>query len=335
MIRALARPGLRITARAQRVGCDRTTVRTSLADPEPPRDTARPPRVSTLAPCTSSGQQRLARGVSHGDVRSREVGARGDDGKHTRRRASGPPRRRAARHHAWGRCEIPPGHPGQVDWGHGGTIGPAGRPRRLSGVARPLGASRALAAECTVARGRRALWRGHRQALASLGGVPEHRRHDPQQPGVQPHDPGGAHRWTAGSLDVAEHEGVGPTLGRPDRAPPTGQGDRGLPSSRRNGWPACPDVPARDALNEALGGWLAAGAKGRRPGTTQAVPRGRLAPEPRRPVHVTPDDLSRVSPRWRRQAGCRREGGHREAGPAGEAFRQRPVRETPEGRLDV
>jgi transposase len=131
MIRELARQGLRITDMAPRVGGDGKTVRSDLADPEPPRYTARPPRVSKLAPCKASGQQRLECGVYHGEVLYREWCARGDDGKKTRLRASVPPRRRAARPPACGRFETPPGQQGQVDWGHWGTIWHAGSHRRL------------------------------------------------------------------------------------------------------------------------------------------------------------------------------------------------------------
>jgi transposase len=130
MIRERARHGLRITAMAPRVGGDGKTVRRDLADPEPPRYTARPPRVSKLAPCTASGQQRLECGVYQGEVLSREWGARGDDAQKTRRRAAVPPRRRAARPPACGRVETPPGQQGQVAWGHGGTIWHEGHPRR-------------------------------------------------------------------------------------------------------------------------------------------------------------------------------------------------------------
>jgi transposase len=166
MIREFARQGLRITDMAPRVGGDRKPVRKSLADPEPPRYTARPPRVSTLDPCTSSVPHRRECGVYNGDVLDRELCARGDDGKNTMRRVEVQPRRRAARHHACGRFETPPGPPGQGDWGHCGTIWPEGRPRRLEGCALTLGSSRALDAECTVSSGMMACGRGHMHALA-------------------------------------------------------------------------------------------------------------------------------------------------------------------------
>jgi len=86
MIREFARHGLRRTDMAQRVGGARKTVRQDLAAPEPPRDTARPPRVSTLAPVKASVQPRREGGVYHGAVRSREGCARGDDGQNTMRR---------------------------------------------------------------------------------------------------------------------------------------------------------------------------------------------------------------------------------------------------------
>lgn len=128
MIREFARQGLSITDIAQRVGCDRKTVRKYLADPEPPRYTARPPRVSKLDPFKSYVQHRLECGVYNCEVLSRELCARGYDGKKTMLRAYVQPRRRAARHQACVRFETPPGQQGQVDWGHLGTLWHAGRP---------------------------------------------------------------------------------------------------------------------------------------------------------------------------------------------------------------
>jgi transposase len=87
MLREFARQGLSITDMAQRVGGDRKTVRKDLADPEPPRYTARPPRVSTLDPFKSYVQHRLACGVYNGEVLDRAWCARGDDGKNTMLRA--------------------------------------------------------------------------------------------------------------------------------------------------------------------------------------------------------------------------------------------------------
>ena len=55
MIRELVRQGLSITAIAQRVGCDRKTIRKYLAQPDHPRYTARPSRASKLDPFTSHG----------------------------------------------------------------------------------------------------------------------------------------------------------------------------------------------------------------------------------------------------------------------------------------
>ena len=73
MIRELARQGLSITDIAQRVGCDRKTVRKYLAAPEPLRYTARPPRVSKLDPFKSRVQQRLECGVYNCEVLYREL----------------------------------------------------------------------------------------------------------------------------------------------------------------------------------------------------------------------------------------------------------------------
>jgi transposase len=53
MIRELARQGLSITDIAQRLGCDRKTVRKSLLHPDQPRYAARPPQASQLDPFKS------------------------------------------------------------------------------------------------------------------------------------------------------------------------------------------------------------------------------------------------------------------------------------------
>jgi transposase len=335
MIRELARQGLSITDIAQRVGCDRKTVRKYLADPEPPRYTARPPRVSKLDPFKSSVQQRLECGVYNCEVLYREWCARGYDGKKTMLRAYVQPRRRAARHQACVRFATPPGQQGQVDWGHFGTIWHEGQPRRLSCFALTLGSSRALYAEFTVSSGMMAFLRCHMHAFAYLGGVPEHLLHDHQKTVVHTHDPSGAQRWNARYLDFADHDGFVPKLCRPYRAQTKGKVESGITYSRRNFWPSCPDVPALDALNEALGGWLAEVANGRMHGTTHEVPFVRLAQEPLRPVNLTPDDLSMVSTRWSSKDGLISDGGNRYSVPAGYAFSQLTVRETPEGRLDV
>ena len=111
--------------------------------------------------------------------------------------------------------------------------------------------------------------------------------------------------------------------------------ESGIKYIRRNFWPSCPDVPALDALHEVLGGWLAEVANVRLHGTTHEVPLVRLAQEPLRPVNVMPYDLSMVSTRWSRKDGFIRYGGNRDSVPAGYAFSQLTVRETPEGRLDI
>jgi len=70
-------------------------------------------------------------------------------------------------------------------------------------------------------------------------------------------------------------------------------------------------------------------------GTTHEVPLVRLAQEPLRPVHIAPYDLSMVCIRWSSKDGCISYGGNRYSVPAGYAFSQLTVRETPEGRLDI
>jgi hypothetical protein len=234
----------------------------------------------------------------------------------------------------WG-GRAPTGQHGQVDWGHLGTIWHAGRPRRLYGVALTLGYARALDAAFTVSSGMMAFLRCHMHAFADLGGVPEHLLHDHQKPVGPTHDPGGAHLGNARDLDFADHDGFVPRLCRPDRAQPTGQVASGSQYLRRNFWPSCPDVPALDALHEALGGWRAEVANVRMHGTTPAVPLVRLAQEPLRPVNVAPYELAMVSTRWSSKDGLIGYGGNRSSVPAGDAFSQLTVCETPEGRLDI
>jgi transposase len=50
-----------------------------------------------------------------------------------------------------------------------------------------------------------AFFRCHMHACTYLGGVPEPLLHDHQQTGVHTYDPGGAHRWNARYLDLADH----------------------------------------------------------------------------------------------------------------------------------
>jgi hypothetical protein len=83
MIRELARQGLSITDIAQRLGCDRKTVRKYLLHPDQPRYAARPPQASKLDPFKSYVQQRLETGVFNCEVLYRELCARGYDGKKT------------------------------------------------------------------------------------------------------------------------------------------------------------------------------------------------------------------------------------------------------------
>jgi transposase len=117
MIRELARQGLSITDIAQRLGCDRKTVRKYLVYPDQPRYTARPPRPSKLDPFKPYVQQRLETGVFNCEVLYRELCGRGYDGKKTILRDYVQPRRHSARHQACVRFETPPGQQGQVDWG--------------------------------------------------------------------------------------------------------------------------------------------------------------------------------------------------------------------------
>jgi hypothetical protein len=180
-----------------------------------------------------------------------------------------------------------------------------------------------------------AFLRCHMHAFAYLGGVPEHLLHDNQKTVVHTHDPGGAHLGNARYLAFADHYGFVPRLCRPYRAQTKGKVESGINYIRRNCWPSCPDVPALDALNEALGGWLAEVANVRIHGTTHEVPLVRLAQEPLRPVNVAPYDLSMVSTRWSSKDGFISYGGNRYSVPAGYAFSQRTVCETPEGRLDI
>ena len=132
MIRELARQGLSITDIAQRLGCDRKTVRKYLVHPDQPRYTARPPRPSKLDPFKPYVQQRLETGVFNCEVLYRELCARGYDGKKTILRDYVQPRRRSDRHQACVRFETPPGQQGQVDWGHFGTMWHEGRHRKPS-----------------------------------------------------------------------------------------------------------------------------------------------------------------------------------------------------------
>ena len=144
MIRELARQGLSITDIAQRLGCDRKTVRKYLVHPDQPRYTARPSRPSKLDPFKPYVQQRLETGVFNCAVLYRELCARGYDGKKTILRDYVQPRRRSDRHQACVRFETPPGQQGQVDWGHFGTMWHEGRHRKLYCFALTLGYSRAL-----------------------------------------------------------------------------------------------------------------------------------------------------------------------------------------------
>lgn len=335
MIRELARQGLSITDIAQRVGCDRKTVRKYLAHADHPRYTARPSQVSKLDPFKLYVQQRLESGIFNCEVLYRELCARGYEGKATILRDYVGPRRRAARQQACVRFETPPGQQGQVDWGHFGTMWHEGRQRRLYCFALTLGYSRALYAEFAVSSGMMAFLRCHINAFSALGGVPEHLLHDNQKTVVHSHDPGGSHLWNAGYLDFAAHYGFAPRLCRPYRAQTKGKVESSIKYIRRNFWPSCPDVATLDGLNEALQHWLADVANVRVHGTTHEVPRVRLAQEQLRPMTVAPYDLSMVSTRRSSKDGFISYGGNRYSVPAGQALSQLTVRETPQGRLEV
>jgi transposase len=148
-----------------------------------------------------------------------------------------------------------------------------------------------------------AFLRGHMHAFAYLGGVPEPLLHDHQKTVVHAYDPGGAHRWNTRYLDVADHDGFVPRLCRPYRAHTKGKVESRITDIRRNFWPSCPDVPALDALHEALGSWLAEVANVRMHGTTHEGPLVRWAQERLRPVNIAPYDLSLVSTRGSRTDG--------------------------------
>ena len=169
MIRELARQGLSITDIAQRLGCDRKTVRKYLAHADQPRYTARPSRASKLDLFKPYVQQRLERGVYNCEVLYRELCARGYSGKKTILRDYVQPHRQAARHQACVRFETPPGQQGQVDWGYFGTIWHEGRHRRLYCFALTLGYSRAMYARFTVSSGMLAFLRCHMHAFSDLG----------------------------------------------------------------------------------------------------------------------------------------------------------------------
>ena len=87
-----------------------------------------------------------------------------------------------------------------------------------------------------------------------------------------------------------------------------------------------------DGLNEALQHWLADVANVRVHGTTHDVPRVRLAQERLQPMTMAPYDLSMASTRRSSKDGFISYGGNRYAVPAGQAFSQLTVRETPAGR---
>ena len=90
MIRELTRQGLSITDIAQRLGCDRKTVRKYLMHPDQPRYTARAPRARKLDRFKSYVQQRLESGVYNCEVLYRELCAQGYRGKKEQIKGSEP-----------------------------------------------------------------------------------------------------------------------------------------------------------------------------------------------------------------------------------------------------
>ena len=337
MIRELARQGLSITEIARRVGCDRKTVRKHLADPAPPRYSARPPKPSKLDPFKPYLDQRLERGVFNCEVLYRELCERGYDGKQTILRDYVRPHRQAACHRASVRFETPPGQQGQVDWGHFGSIEHQGQNRRLYCFVLTLGYSRAMYAEFTVSSAMMDFLRCHMHAFTYLGGVPEHLLHDNQKTVVHVHDPGGAHHWNVQYLDFADHYGFWPRLCRPYRAQTKGKVESGVKYIRRNFWPSCPDVATLDGLNAALWSWLDSVANVRIHGTTHEVPMARLEHERESlgSLHVPPYDLSTVSSRRSSKDGFISYGGNRYSVPAAYALSLLTVREQPHGLLEI
>ncbi len=336
MIREFARQGLSLSEIARRVGCDRKTVRTHLANPNLPQYTPRPPQASKLDAFKPYLAQRLAGGVFNCAVLYRELCTRGYPGKKTILRDYVQPYRQTAHEHATVRFETPPGHQGQVDWGSFGTIVHEGRLRRLWCFALTLGYSRAMYAEFPVRQDLGTLLGCHLHAFASLGGVPEQLLYDIQKTVVLEYHPDGLHRWNAQYLDFADYHGFVPRLCRPYRAQTKGKIESGVKYIRGNFWPGCPDVPDLPALNAALWRWLDEVANVRIHGTPYETPVARLAQESLRPMTERPPyDLSLVSTRKSSKDCFISYGGCRYSVPSPYALSRLTVRETPDGLLEV
>lgn len=166
--------GLSQRAIAQRVGCDRKTVKKALALPRPPDETTRAKRGGILQPHQEKIDALVRLQPELSAVRICEEIRKGPDGYRgsvitVRRyvRKIRPPRGRV-----YQEVIHDPGQAMQIDWGHCGEIEIENTSRKVSVFVAVLGYSRMIYIEFTLSQKKAELYRAIAGALEFFGGSP-------------------------------------------------------------------------------------------------------------------------------------------------------------------
>jgi transposase len=278
MIKELHQAGVTISDIARQTGHDRKTIRAALQKPLLAVSKARRPKVRKLEPYIPYLERRMNEGVYNAQKLYQELCEQGYGGKDRQVRAFVQPYRAARRQQATVRFETEPGQQAQVDWGSFGTILHQERQCRLYAFVMTLGWSRMMYLEFTISTDLAWWLRCHLHAFHYFGGVPKEVLHDNLKTAVLGRGDAGAIQWQPRYLDFAHYYGFRPRACQPYRAQTKGKVENSIKYVRGNFWPGLQITGLAD-LNDQGRHWLATVANCRVHGTTQAIPRERLALE--------------------------------------------------------
>jgi transposase len=272
----LKRQGLSISRISEITGFDRKTIRKYLRETGTPVYGPRAPRRSILDPFQSFIEGKLKAGVWNGVVLHGLLREQGYKGGYTAVKRYLRPLRQEANRVAVRRFETPPGHQGQVDWGHlGDTTARDGARKSISTFVLTLGNSRAMFADLTTDQKLPTLLAMHERAFHELGGVPQEILYDNMKTVVVRTltlgtDDRGEIRWNPGFLDFARYWGFTPRLCRPYRPQTKGKVEAGVKYVRRN-FLCGREADSLEGLSGQLRVWLAEVANARTHGTTHRI----------------------------------------------------------------
>lgn len=279
-IRSMHKQGYSIAAIVRELGVARNTVRRAIRQDESPRYTRRKPRASKLDPYKDYLKARLEKFPELSGVRLlEEIRALGYAGQKTILNDFLSSLRAQIHRDLTVRFETMPGHQGQIDWGHFGTVIEEGCMYKLYGFVFVLGYSRAIYVEFSLSQNIESLLRCHLHAFDYFGGYPKELLYDNMKTVILIEGSDGqGRRWNPRFLDFAGYYGFVPRLCRPYRARTKGKVERSIGYVKDNFFLGRSFSDLQDLNHQALV-WCDTKANTRVHATTGEIPFERLKKE--------------------------------------------------------